>query len=101
MRSLVTDAGRLMMVAGAALAVAGCSSSNEEATEAADVNALDANLMLEQAGNDASAMESVANVSEPTVTTNAGEGGNATDVLGETSGGDTGGNTVDANRSGT
>ena len=85
------------MVAGAALLAAGCG-TGDDAANRADANALDANLMLEEPGNDASAMESAVNATEPVVA-NASEGGN--DVLGETRGGDTGGNTIESNASGT
>lgn len=98
MRDLGTRTARLAIVLGAALVAAGCS-GNEEATNATDTNALDANLMLDQPANDAGAMESAVNATEPVIT-NTGEEGNSTDVLGETSGGDTGGNTFDSNISG-
>ena len=87
------------MVAGAALLAAGCG-TGDDAANRADANALDANLMLEGPGNDASAMESAVNATEP-VAVNSSEDGNASDVLGETRGGDTGGNTIESNASGT
>ena len=90
---------RLAIVLAAGLALAGCG-GNETATNTADLNNLDANAILETPGNDASAMETAVNAPEPVATTNAGEAGNSTEVLGETEGGDTGGNTV-GNRSGT
>lgn len=85
------------MVAGAALLLAGCG-TGDDAANRADANALDANVMLAEPGNDASAMESAVNATEP-VDANSSEGGN--DVLGETRGGDTGGNTIESNSSGT
>jgi hypothetical protein len=99
MRDLGTGRARLAIVLAAALAIAGCSGS-EQATNAADANTLDANLLLDQPANDASAMDSAVNAIEP-VATNNGVENDATnasgDVLGETSGGDTGGNTVEGN----
>lgn len=99
MRDLGIRAARLAIVLGAALAAAGCS-GREEATNAADLNSLDANVILEEPANDASAMESAVNATEPVVT-NTGEEGNASDdVLGESEGGDTGGNTTGGNVTG-
>lgn len=97
MRDLSSRTGRWVLLAGAALLVAGCSGS-EDADNAVDANALDANLLLDQPLNDASAMESAANAIEPE-TTNAGEAGNASEMLGETRGGDTGGNVIESNTS--
>ena len=99
MRQVGNQTARLTIVLGAALIVAGCG-GGEDATNAADTNTLDANLLLDQPANDASALESAVNATEPVVT-EGNEQGNATDVLGETSGGDTGGNTVETNVSGT
>jgi hypothetical protein len=90
---------RLAFVFGAGLALAGCG-GNETATNTANLDNLDANAILEAPGNDASAMEAAVNAPEPVATTNAGEASNSTEVLGETEGGDTGGNTM-GNRSGT
>ena len=88
-------AGRVM-VAGAALLAAGCG-TGDDAANRADADALDANLMLEEPGNDASAMELAANATEPVVA-NSSEDGNG--VLGETRGGATGGNRIESNASG-
>ena len=98
MRDLLTRTGQLAMLAGAALLVAGCSRGDNGA-ENNMANTLDANLMLEQPGNDQSAMESAANASEPVADTN-NLSADSNNVLGDTSGGDTGGNTVDSNVSG-
>ena len=84
------------IVAGAALLVAGCGTGDDTAN-LADANALDANLMLDEPGNDASAMESAVNATEP-VEANSSEGGN--DLLGEARDGDTGGNRIESNASG-
>ena len=59
-------------------------------------------MILDEPANDASAVESAAEVTQPVdvienSSTNAVE---ETEPLGETSGGDTGGNTVDSNVSG-
>ena len=102
-------------VVPAAIALASCGGGAEEANEAAST--VDSNMSFERIGNDASALEAAANAapvlpqSEPT-----NEGGATDDnddapsqgaseprdqpVLGETSGGDTGGNTVQGNVSG-
>lgn len=98
MGDVLTRAGRLAMVAGAALLAAGCA-GGDDAANATDTNALDANVMLEEPGNDQSAMESAVNATEP-LATNTSDDGNTSDVLGDTSGGDTGGNTIESNVSG-
>ena len=101
MRELGIQTGRLAIVLAAGLALAGCG-GNETTTNAADLNSLDVNAILETPANDASAMESAVNAVEPVAdTTNTGEASNASDVLGESEGGDTGGNTMDSNTSGT
>ena len=99
MRHFLTCTGRLAIVAGASLFVAGCGGGGE-ATNGAAVNAMDSNLMIDEPANDADAMESAVNAPELTPVTNAAEGADANGVLGETDGGDTGGNTVDSNVSG-
>ncbi len=96
MRNDSTRKIALALLAGTVLLIGGCGGS-DEAANATDSNALDANLMLDQPGNDASAMESMANATEPMVTETGNQGTDATDVLGNTSGGDTGGNTVGGN----
>ena len=98
MRDLLTRSARLAIVTGACLFVAGCGGGGEAANDAA-VNAMDSNLMIDEPANDASAMESAVNAPEPMPVTNAGET-DTNDVLGETDGGDTGGNTVESNVSG-
>ena len=86
------------MIAGAALSMPACGDDGGEATEAAGANKIDGNAMLAEPANDASAMESAVNATEPAPVVNGTEPGNdAGGVLGETSGGDTGGNTVESN----
>jgi hypothetical protein len=89
MRTFLTTS-RLTLAAGAALFVAGCSGS-ESATNAA--NDLGSNAVLEEPANDASALESAANATEPLPVDNV------TNTVEEpqTSGGDTGGNTLQSN----
>lgn len=84
---------RLTLAAGAALIVAGCS-GGESATNAA--NDLGSNVVLEEPANDASALESAANVTEPLPVDNM------TNIVEEpqTSGGDTGGNSLESNVTG-
>ena len=95
MRDNLIRAGGWTIIAGTALLAAGCG-RGDDATTAADVNALDDNLMLDQPGNDADALETAVNAAEPVI--DAGNAAaNATGVLGNTSGGDTGGNVVDRN----
>ena len=93
MRNLFTRSGRLALAAGAALLVAGCGEGGD-ATNATDTNTLDANVLLEQPVNDASALESAVNATDPVVTDAGNQATDAPAVLGNTSGGDTGGNTV-------
>jgi hypothetical protein len=101
MREFFTRTGTAALIAGLALAVAGCGGETDTGDEA-DANLMESNLILDEPANDASAMESIVNVAEPeTPVANTAE--NETDdsaPLGETSGGDTGGNTVDSNVSG-
>jgi len=78
----------IAILTGAALLAAGCGSRDEATTNTG--NDLGSNLLLDQPMNDASAMESAANVTTPLVPMDNGTG----DILGETSGGDTGGNTT-------
>ena len=100
MRHLLSFSGRLAMIAGAALLATACGDSGE-ATNNSGVEALESNLMLDTLGNDASALESVGNATEPLPPIETGnQSTNSSDVLGETSGGDTGGNTVESNVSG-
>ncbi len=60
---------------------------------------LDSNIMLDAPANDASAMESVGDVVDPAPVLNAPAEEDG-DALGETSGGDTGGNTIEGNVTG-
>ena len=99
MRDILTRSGTAAIAVGLALAVSACGGS-EEATDAGANNMIDANALFEEPANDASAMESVTNVEEPLPEVNAGNASETNEVLGETSGGDTGGNTVDSNVSG-
>lgn len=81
------------LIAGAALLAAACSGGGDT-TAANEGGEADANLALDAPGNDASAMESVANaVEEAPPAENMGNA--AEDPEGETSGGDTGGNVMD------
>jgi hypothetical protein len=77
------------LVAGAALALAGCSRADTAANNSAG-NELDANMTMGEPANDASAVESATNLAEPAAPaeTNAG---------GSDAGGDTGGNNVESN----
>jgi hypothetical protein len=93
MRNLLTRSGPLALAAGAALLVAGCGGGGD-ATNATDTNTLDANVLLEQPVNDASALESAVNATDPVVPDTGNQATDAPAVLGNTSGGDTGGNTV-------
>jgi hypothetical protein len=82
---------KLLGIASATLLVTACG-GDTAATNAA--NESDANLALDAHANDASAMESVANMTEEAPPTE-NLGNAAEDPLGETSGGDTGGNVMD------
>ena len=96
-----------VLVVSAALALAGCGGGETEANNAA-TSQIDSNIMFEQLGNDASALEAAGNAApmppaneeaasdEDGGVAASGTTANNSDqpVLGETSGGDTGGNTV-------
>ena len=99
MHDHLTRTGRLALIAGAALLASACGGGGDAQNESA-ANATDANLMLDQPANDASAMESAVNATEATPYTVPGNESDGNDVLGETEGGDTGGNTIDSNVSG-
>jgi hypothetical protein len=99
MRDILSRTGIAAIAAGLALAVSACGDS-EQATDDAANNMIDANALFDEPANDASAMESVTNVEEPLPEIEAGNASETENVLGETSGGDTGGNTVDSNVSG-
>ena len=100
MRNILISSARLAMIASAALVVTACGDSGETTNNAAD-ETLDSNMMLDTLGNDASALETVGNASETLPPMETGnQVSNSTDVLGNTSGGDTGGNSVDSNVAG-
>lgn len=92
MRSLIS---RAALIAGATLVLSACGGGEKAADNGA--NELDANAMMAEPANDMSAMEGAANATEPLP-----EPGNDSgdDVLGETEGGDTGGETVETNTPG-
>lgn len=81
---------RISIIAGSALFVAACGGA-ETAVDENAANDVESNMLLDAPGNDASALESVAPVDTAPPVANLGDD----EVLGETSGGDTGGNTVD------
>jgi hypothetical protein len=87
---------RLSMVAGAALFVAACGGHSGETANTTAGNELDSNLMMDETGNDASAMESVANVPEPAAAPEATNEAPAAD----TGGGSAEGDQVDSNVAG-
>ncbi|HEV2866565.1 MAG TPA: hypothetical protein VGX37_08610 [Allosphingosinicella sp.] len=88
-------------IAGAALLLSGCGGDADQAANDAGANTADANAMLDETGNDASAMESATNAADTAPVANTGsQGTDSPDVLGNTSGGDTGGNTAESNVSG-
>jgi hypothetical protein len=87
MRSLTL---KTALIAGAALAVAGCNRAEAPANTAG--NELDANMTMGEPANDASAMESATNMAEPVA-----PAANDSGTSGSDSGGDTGGNNVESN----
>ena len=97
MGDLVSRTVKAAMIVSATLLVSACG-GGDSADDAA-ANMLDANLMLEEPANDQSAMEAAANATDiaPVTNNQSTEDGN---VLGETKGGDTGGNTIENNVSG-
>ena len=102
MHGFVPRLARTALIAIAASLAAGCGGGGD--AEESNAGALDANAMLEQPANDASAMESAYNAAEPAadspVPDNAADPDEAPEPsgpAGETSGGDTGGNTLDSN----
>ena len=104
MRRTFPTLARTGLASVAAMTVAACGG---EAETANDSNAVDSNIMFEQLGNDASALEAVGNSGSDVVTGTeteangtAGNSSESDNVFGETTGGDTGGNTVDRNVSG-
>ena len=102
MRSLLATTAAWGAAGAAALLVAACGGDADD-TENAGAEPLNAAEMLSTPANDASALESVAGTPEPAAepVVNEAAGNEAVPVLGETSGGDTGGNTVESNVSGT
>jgi len=94
--------GKWAVLTGLALLIPACGDDAPVANEAA-VNAPEGNFMLDSPGNDASAMESVNDATEPAhlssendaAPTEPPPGENAAAVLGESEGGDTGGNVTD------
>ena len=109
MRAFFSPLLNLAFIVPATIALASCGGT-EKANEASST--IDSNLMFERIGNDASALEAAANAA-PTLppAEPASESSEGNDdapprsesdpgdgpVLGETSGGDTGGNTVEGN----
>lgn len=87
---------RALIAAGTALGLVACSGG--ESDNAA--NAIDSNVMFEEPANDAGALESAYNASEPLPAVNDSNAADDVDVRGETDGGDTGGNTLDSNVAG-
>ena len=91
--------------------LASCGDGTSEANEATAAEA-DSNVMLEELGNDASALEAASNADPIQSTEDApddpdssdaalpGSGNSSQPVFGESTGGDTGGNTVQGNVSG-
>jgi hypothetical protein len=89
MRDLLSPT-RISIMAGSALFVAACGGGESTVNESA-ANDMESNMLLDMPGNDASALESMEPIESAPPVANVGE----EDVPGETSGGDTGGNTVD------
>jgi hypothetical protein len=81
------------LIAGAALAIAGCNRAAE--TNNAAGNELDANMTMGEPANDASAMESATNLAEPAAPAAANDSSSSSDDTDV--GGDTGGNNVESN----
>lgn len=101
MRDLFSTVAKTAIIAGAALAVAACG-GRQAAVNNAAANDLDANMSFGSPGNDASAMESAANMSSaPAPSTKAGNGAADTEPLPTGTGtGDSGGDQVESNVSG-
>ena len=95
------------LVSAASAAVTGCNNEADPAETQGAVQA-DPNIMLGPLGNDASTMEAVGQLpladpmsEEANASTNSGGNDNGDQpVLGETEGGDTGGNVIQGNVSG-
>lgn len=88
---------RLALVAGVALAVAGCGSRPAATNTAANAAGIANDLSMPM--NDASAIETTANASTTPPPSNMSNSAD-TQPIGPTSGGDTGGNTVQSNIAG-
>lgn len=86
---------RTALIAGATVALAACGGGNKAVDNSA--NEVDANAMMGEPTNDMSAMEAAGNATEPLPPVDNGSSDN---VLGETEGGDTGGETVETNTPG-
>ncbi|HET9428686.1 MAG TPA: hypothetical protein VFO69_10040 [Allosphingosinicella sp.] len=113
MRRVVKAAVHAVFVLPAVMALASCGGADE--TNKAESSETDSNVMFERIGNDASALEAAANASPLAPSNDVAADGEAADedaptnsgadasqsVLGETEGGDTGGNTIQGNVSGT
>lgn len=95
MRHLLSTT-RISIIAGSALFVAACGGGGQTVANEGAANDLESNLMLDEPGNDASAMESVTNVAEPLPTANVGAPAETDPGAGVTSTGDT----VDSNVAG-
>ncbi len=89
MRNLLSTT-RFSIIAGSALFVASCGGTETTVTGNA-ANELESNLILDAPANDASALESLETIETPPPVANLG----AEEAPGETTGVDTGGNTVD------
>ncbi len=97
MREFLWKAGAGALIAGASLGLAGCGDNVEPAENVVNANALETEMY--EPGNDVSAMEAVANDVEAESAPVVDPGTNNiaptdSEVLGETSGGDTGGNSA-------
>jgi uncharacterized caspase-like protein len=94
MSELLTFAGRAATIAAAAMLTACGSDAGEEPA----LNTFETETTLDEPANDASALESAVIDPSPAPVTNAGGTAESeSEVVGETSGGDTGGNSVDGN----
>ncbi len=102
----------IALVAASALALSACGASDESENQAIDE--VDPNIMFEQLGNDASALEAAGQADplapapedgadsgdDPSSSEAPTSNGSEAPVLGETSGGDTGGNVAQGNSTG-
>lgn len=88
---------RAFLAAGTAVALAACGGGGGADNSA---NGVDSNLMFEGPTNDAGALESAYNATEPLPAVNDSNTAEDLGPAGETEGGDTGGNTLDSNVAG-